>query len=347
MQAIQSSLPTNKKYKTKFPPILMANWKPYRSKEEFDSFSSHLTEDPFIQSHPIYLALPFSFIKEEAARLGNGGIIIGSNSMTSASSGSFTEEIAAKILRETHTRFVLLDSSEKNLESLSDKIQHLLQDGYLTAVCLGESLDQFASGSSLESLKGQVQQCLENIPEDQLDHLIFIYTSPWISLQGLTHLSENIDQSYDLFRFALEETVGQKKADKIRVMTTIPSLACNYIDFIQNSKFEGFLFQNLAIEEAQFLETIGQIKQNLPDWLETKSLVKESIPAPKETLAKAESIAVEEETEVEPQIEEEKEEIQEAEPEVEPAVEEAQERTYKVGDVTSWGATPPTTEELD
>lgn len=341
-----------KEYRRNFNPILLGNWLPYKPRKDLVALFTQLSEDQFFKSHPLYLIVPFSSVCELSEKGNPSGIVAGTTGMFNVDEGSYQEKIAVKMLHGSLCRFVVVDATGKkgnvglSLDHIRTLIHKLLDDKVMVFICLGESQSEYLEGNALEVLKQQITQTVEGLPDEALSNLGLIYSPSWITALGSSKLSENMENSYHVFRHILEEILGSDRSSKIRVCLSIPRFSGDSLQYFKNTQFDGFYFPNLALQKDCFLKTLESVKSELPDWLEAKCLVKdlssdkieglefEDFETESVTEIPAGEIPAIEEVPVVAEAVEEEEEISAAPPQ----------STFVVGDITSWGSSEKETD---
>jgi len=240
-------------YPQKFPPLIIGNWDPYRSKKELDQFLEKL--DPF---GPIHLALPLTMLPKNTQKM-----IFGSNAMHDATPGSFTEDVATEVLNMAS--FVLFHPTpeKESYPSINLKIRALLKENIPSFLCIGEREQQFHEGQTATILKETIETCLDHIDPASPIHLV--YHAPWIGGQGLASLCKTINQAYRLCKHILKDLYGEEHS--ISVLTTVPWVVRDF-SYLRDAHSDGFCFLNLATHSDNFLRILEGIKSEAPDWLE-------------------------------------------------------------------------------
>jgi len=289
-----------KSYERQFKPVILGNWRPVRPKEGLQTIIQKLCENRYSTTHPFYLALPSGMIPEYLEQGGQSGIVVGSNSMEAVEEGSFTKSISMRLLSKAGARFVVLDTQATTLISsdpftaVNEKLLHLLNSNCNAFVVLGETSVQYMNNQMLEVLTTQLETVLDELPENRLNKLALIYAPSWVTIQGMTGLEENINKSYHIFRYTLENILGQDNASKVRVMVAAPHIFGSCYSYLKNSHYDGFYFPNAAVQSKSLLETWKDFNEKAPDALETEIIISESVEIPEEPTIDPEEPPVEE-----------------------------------------------------
>ena len=108
--------------------IIIGNWKMYKASQEAATYIAALY--PLVEKVDVhvYLAVPYTSIASAALEAKPTNIVVGAQNMHEASSGAFTGEIAALMLKEAGAAFVLLGHSERRLFFGEDDERIVVED---------------------------------------------------------------------------------------------------------------------------------------------------------------------------------------------------------------------------
>lgn len=260
-------------YPTRFRPIVLASWNEVRPEEGLANLFEKLSKKKIISEHPFYFALPSSLVSKFSEKWEEKGFIIGSQSIADdipAKHGNGGPAVPLK------ASFSLIDPKEfftttaVGMKRVKKTIQHLLDERVPTFVLVAETAKERFDASLFDGLAKEVQALTEGISDDRLDFLSLIYSPSWATIQGMRGLQENFAKSYHLFRSLLAQSMGGKRAEKVRVMGKVPSLNSSFYPCMISCGYEGFYFPNIALYEYSFLKTCEDIEKGDPEFLESK-----------------------------------------------------------------------------
>ena len=105
-----------------------------------------------------YLAQCGSLIKEHSLAF----LSLGAQDVSAESSGAFTGEVSAAVLKELGCRYVIVGHSERRQmhhevdEAVATKALQVLDNGMTPVICVGETADERNSGRAQEVVCGQI-----------------------------------------------------------------------------------------------------------------------------------------------------------------------------------------------
>lgn len=116
---------------------------------------------------------------------GQAGILLGAQNMCWEPEGPFTGEISPRMLREVGVTVVEIGHSERRHvfgehdEMINKKVLCALQNGFTALLCIGETMQQKAYGTAVETLRNQLKTGLHGVSRDDLPRLWIAYEPTW------------------------------------------------------------------------------------------------------------------------------------------------------------------------
>ncbi len=206
------------------PIIIAGNWKMYKTTEEARLFIKELTPKVAESLSQVFLAVPYTTIKDAAEEATGSRITIGSQNMNDASEGAFTGEIAAKMLLDVGARFVILGHSERRTlfnetnAFINRKVLAALKDGLRPLLCVGEQLKDREEKKFQEVVKEQLTACLEGVSSEQMRKVIIAYEPVWAIGTGLNASPDNAQEMHRFCRTFIGDTFGQEVANHALIL---------------------------------------------------------------------------------------------------------------------------------
>ena len=163
--------------------IIAANWKVNMTSAEGASFMEDLKlelknfDEAEIVIVPSFTALPR--LSEIISDL--PGITLGAQNMWHESSGAFTGEVSAGMLREFFTRYVVLGHSERRTifgetdELVNKKVQAAHAASLRPILCVGETLEERDADRHHEVLAKQLRGSLAGLDAEQMLDTVIAY----------------------------------------------------------------------------------------------------------------------------------------------------------------------------
>jgi triosephosphate isomerase len=204
-------------------PLIVANWKMYKTGEEAKTFVEALQVPA---NGDVWIAPPFTAI-EAASRLKK--VMIGAQNMNAADEGAFTGEISARMLLDVGAKFVILGHSERRrlFHETSDvimkKVEKALSAGLKAILCIGETGEERSSGQMESVLRSQLKNCPSG------SDVILAYEPVWAIGTGKTATPGEANEAHKLCRIILGRDVpilygGSVTPDNIKTLLEQPEI---------------------------------------------------------------------------------------------------------------------------
>ena len=205
--------------------VIAANWKMNMTPSETASFlDSFLKTFPEPTAVEIVLAPPFVSLPKAAELMaGQSAVGLSAQNMSHETSGAFTGEINAAMLKEVGCQYVILGHSERrslygeNDVVINKKVHATLAAGLVPILCIGESLEERESGRTEGVVTEQVLGSLAGIPADDLAKIVVAYEPVWAIGTGKVATPQQAQDVHALVRSLLARLSSPTVADKIRI----------------------------------------------------------------------------------------------------------------------------------
>ncbi|MEP1767608.1 MAG: triose-phosphate isomerase [Sulfitobacter sp.] len=194
------------------------------------------------------------------------GIRIGAQDCHTKESGAFTGDLAAKMIADTGASYVIVGHSERRAEhSESDsdvrsKAETAWAAGLTAIICIGESLEDHASGKTLEIIAGQLANSLPDTMT--ADNTIIAYEPIWAIGTGHVPTFEQISEVHDFIRSTLTARYGADIADHIPLLYGGSVKPDNAAKIFEAENVDGALVGGASLKAADFAPIITALAQS-------------------------------------------------------------------------------------
>ncbi|MFC2049168.1 triose-phosphate isomerase [Chlamydiota bacterium] len=245
--------------------VIAGNWKMYKTIEEAVNYVETLA--PLIQKSQaaVYLAVPFTAIYPVSERVKElkAPLKIGAQNMNDANEGAFTGEIAARMLLDAGSDFVILGHSERrHLFHESDafinkKVKRALSEKLPPIVCVGEKLEEREEGRFEEVLKTQILQSLKGLTGKALGSVILAYEPVWAIGTGKVAHPEDAAAAHQFCRSVVSEKWGEKAAEQLIILYGGSVKPENAADLLAQEGVDGLLVGGASLSPQTFSQIIN------------------------------------------------------------------------------------------
>jgi triosephosphate isomerase len=158
------------------------------------------------------VAPPFPFLYPLAAAISEAGspVAIGGQNCSDRTSGAFTGEVSASMLKSAGASYVIVGHSERRQiygetsRLVGKKVHRVLADGLVPVMCVGEEQHVRDAGRTAELLEEQLSEAAQEIGEFP-PTLVIAYEPVWAIGTGKTATPEIAADAHRLIRNVMKE----------------------------------------------------------------------------------------------------------------------------------------------
>jgi len=183
---------------------------------------------------------------------------LGAQNMHWEEKGAFTGEVSPPMVRE-FCRYVILGHSERRAyfgetdETVNRKLRAAQTFDLTPIVCVGETLEQYESNRTRETVARQTGQSLRDVDPVFASRIVVAYEPVWAIGTGKASTGENANAVVaDIIRPALAELYGQDTAQAIRVLYGGSVTAANAAEFFSQPEIDGALVGGASLKVDEF-----------------------------------------------------------------------------------------------
>ena len=160
---------------------------------------------------------PFTVLREVKALLNDTDVKVGAQTMHWSDQGAWTGEISPTMLTDCGLDMVELGHSERRIhfgetdDTVGRKTQAAVQHGLIPLICVGEALEDNASGRADNLLRIQVEAALGKLSEQEKSApILFAYEPVWAIGEGGTPAApEYADERQATIKRVASELTGR------------------------------------------------------------------------------------------------------------------------------------------
>ena len=184
--------------------------------------------------------------------------------MSVHASGAYTGEVAAGMLVDFASRYVLCGHSERRAyhnessELVAQKALTALAAGLTPVICVGETLEQREAGTTESVICGQLQAALDVIPAADLTKVVLAYEPVWAIGTGKTATPQIAQDAHRLLRARLERK-NPEAAAGVQILYGGSMKPENAKELMAQPDIDGGLIGGAALKAADFLGIIHAV----------------------------------------------------------------------------------------
>lgn len=246
---------------------VVANWKMNKTIREALKYVEQL--NPLVEgfSQNLWLAVPFTAIHPVREMLPKP-FLVGAQNMNDATSGAFTGEIAAVMIKDAGADFVLLGHSERRQhfhetnEFINKKVLRALESSIQPLLCIGEQYDQRQAGETESVLREQLEACLKDVSAVQMGACRIAYEPIWAIGTGMSATPEMVQETLSSIRAVLESLYSQEVAQTTPILYGGSVTAATAEQLATTEGVDGFLIGTASLDPESFAK-IARISENV------------------------------------------------------------------------------------
>jgi triosephosphate isomerase len=205
---------------------------------------------------------PFTALESVAHVLEGQAIKLGAQNMHPEKNGAYTGEVSAEMLRTLYVTHVILGHSERRAyfaetdAFINKKVLSALANQLKPILCVGETLAERESGTTLAVVQRQVEGGLKSVTPEQLTSVIIAYEPVWAIGTGKVATTEQAQEVHAYIRDLLTKLYGAALAQKVRILYGGSMKPSNAVELLAQKDIDGGLIGGAALEARSFIELV-------------------------------------------------------------------------------------------
>lgn len=206
----------------------------------------------------VAVAPPFTALSTVAAHLGGSQIRLAAQNCHFESSGAFTGEVSAPMLRDACCSFVIVGHSERRTlfaetdETVGRKVSAALAAGLSPILCIGETLAERDANETLAVVSRQLSGALAGLTADRASGLVIAYEPVWAIGTGRTATPEQAQQIHAHVRSEVKAHFGDAFADQLRIQYGGSMKPGNAPELLAQPDIDGGLIGGASLKPDDF-----------------------------------------------------------------------------------------------
>lgn len=247
-------------------PLLMGNWKMYKTVAEARSFAEALGQRSGALENGFDYAVcaPFTVLHVLRVML-PAQVKLGAQNVHPKNEGAFTGEIAPNMLAEFGTQYVLAGHSERRTlfhesdEFIGQKVRAIVDHDMTPVLCVGENLAQKDDGLTKQIVAHQVKEGLAQLTAAEVAQSVIAYEPVWAIGSGKTATAEDAEVVAAEIRALVAETFDANAAQNVRILYGGSVKPNNIASFLGEANLDGALVGGASLQAQSFADMADAI----------------------------------------------------------------------------------------
>lgn len=242
--------------------IVAGNWKMNKLPSEAAALIDAIKQEVAgVEGVEVVVCPPFTALKDAAAACAGSSVALGAQSVHWESSGAYTGEVSAEMLKELGVTYVIIGHSERRQyfgetdESVNKRTRAALEAGLVPIVCVGETLEERDAGRMEDVVVRQILTGLADLGSD-IDKVVIAYEPVWAIGTGRTATPLQAQEAHALIRRTLAAMAGPDAAVAIRIQYGGSMKPDNAVELLAQPDIDGGLIGGAALQAESFAAII-------------------------------------------------------------------------------------------
>ena len=243
--------------------IIAGNWKMNKTVAESLELANGLVRElKEVKEVDIAICPPFTALSEVSKAVIDSNIRLGAQNMSQNGYGAHTGEIAAGMLKEFSTKYVILGHSERREyqresdELIAGKAKAAHEAGLKPIVCVGEQLEERESGNTENVVGTQVRGSLAGLTTEEMLGTVIAYEPVWAIGTGKTATAEQAQEVHAFIRNLLADLFDADTAKAVRIQYGGSVKPDNARELMSQPDVDGALVGGASLDVRVFSELI-------------------------------------------------------------------------------------------
>lgn len=246
--------------------LIAANWKMNLTFDDALSFVSSFKEFKFdTKKIDVLIAPPFLYLSDlgKALKKINKKIILSAQNIHFESSGAYTGEVSAEMLKSIGINWTIIGHSERRQYFgdtdiiVNKKVKKALENGLNVILCVGEQLPEREAGIEKELVIGQLGMALYGVESDNISRIVIAYEPVWAIGTGKTARSSDAEEMHRSIREYIRSKYGRKIANNVRIIYGGSVKPDNISDLMSMPNIDGALVGGASLKFESFAKIIS------------------------------------------------------------------------------------------
>lgn len=244
--------------------IVAGNWKMNKTLQEAEVLVNQIIKsvNDFDDVKKIIIP-PFPFISDIKKLIGTKeNFFIGAQNCHTHSSGAYTGEVSASILKSVGCDYVLVGHSERRQyfketeDDLVLKIQQILANNMSPIYCIGETIHERKTDNHFKIVAQQLHGVLKNFDVNAFSKFVIAYEPVWAIGTGETATPKQAQEMHAFIRETIGDIYDSAIASNVSILYGGSCNAQNAQELFSSKDVDGGLIGGASLKADDFAKII-------------------------------------------------------------------------------------------
>ena len=244
-------------------PLIAGNWKMNNTHHEaiklVQQLNYELGSHDYSQSE-VAVCPPFTSLRTVQTLIESDRMhfALGAQNMHYESSGAYTGEVSAEMLKALRVTYVILGHSERRElfgetdESVNKKVAVAFANELVPIMCCGETETEREAGDTQAKVERQVREGLAGLKGDRINDVVIAYEPIWAIGTGKTATPDDAQETIAFIRGVVRDAFSAGAADAVRILYGGSVKAGNARQLLSQKDIDGALVGGASLDAAEF-----------------------------------------------------------------------------------------------
>ena len=210
-------------------------------------------------SSEVVVCAPFPYLSQVEGLIVDSRVMLGAQNLNINSSGAFTGEVSANMIKDFGARHVIVGHSERRSlygetnSLVAKKVKAALDNDLIPLLCVGESLEQREAGETETVVAEQINAVIKLVGIGAFRNIVIAYEPVWAIGTGKTASPEQAQEAHLFIRGLLGES-DESIAQGTPILYGGSMNAGNANELISCADIDGGLIGGAALKAEDFLQ---------------------------------------------------------------------------------------------
>ena len=204
----------------------------------------------------------FTFLHDAVKQIDGFDIEVISQNINNNSSGAYTGEVSAEMLKSIGVNTTLIGHSERRAyyneddELLLNKLKHSIECGMNVIFCFGEELSDRKSQNHFTVVKNQLDNTVMKVDKSSWKKIILAYEPVWAIGTGETASAEQAQEMHEYVRKCISESFGKEISNNVSILYGGSVKPNNASEIFSKKDVDGGLIGGAALNASDFSKIV-------------------------------------------------------------------------------------------
>jgi len=243
--------------------LIAGNWKMNKTSADAQTLAKEIVaEVGKVIDVEIVVCPPFTALETVGKAVDGSNVKLGAQNMHPEASGAYTGEISAPMLRAIFATHVILGHSERRAyfgetdAFINKKVLVALKNQLKPILCVGETLAERESGSTLKVVQTQLEGGLAGVTKDLAATVVIAYEPVWAIGTGKTATTSQAQEAHAFIRGIVAAMFDQTVARHTRIQYGGSVKPSNSRELMSQPDVDGALVGGASLDARNFSDIV-------------------------------------------------------------------------------------------